>query len=74
MKQVEAAVDALNLFLQNTTKFCHTAQQMGRRITVLHGSNRNKQETGLQTPMKDNLTTCQLASDKLSLEGCPQHW
>ena len=34
-KQVEAAVDALNLFLQNTAQFCHTAKQMGQQITVL---------------------------------------
>ena len=33
--QVEGINSFLNLFHQNTTKFCHTAQQMGRQITVL---------------------------------------
>ena len=37
MKQVEAAVVHHNFFLQKTAKLCHTAQQMGRQITVLIG-------------------------------------
>ena len=50
MKQVEVAVDALNSILQNTEKFCHTAQQMGRQITVLsctHAHVGGKVETGI---------------------------
>ena len=63
MKQVEAAVDALNLFFQNSAKFCHTAQQMGRQITILCLTGNGKKLSRIQAEASPGINSCVVFND-----------